>query len=125
MNSDDVKRLWDSLLRGETDPDFIQTWAERHLTSYEDEPTFLGLMRLVTGETDFGAQSDWLEVVHWYRDDPEEWNKWYFLRFAGAMRTVELSRRALGAFLKQGRLRHEDPDVAAYSAQIGGPIWLD
>lgn len=125
VTSNDVKRMWESLLRGDADEGFVQAWAERFLTTYADEPTYRGLYRLTTRHFDFAAYCDWLEIVHWYRDDPAEWNKWYFLRFAAALPAVESSRKAFGAFLKQGGLREDDPDVAAYSAQIGGPIWLD
>jgi hypothetical protein len=87
VTSNDVTRMWESLLRGDADPDFAEAWAERFLTRCADELTYRGLYRLTTRQFDFEHYCDWLEIVQWYRDGPAEWDKSYFLRFAAAMRS--------------------------------------
>jgi hypothetical protein len=124
---DELRRKWAALLRGDTTPRSVALWAQEQLDveSWVDEVTHQGLQLLHdqrdTDLADGAARSllfrqywDWMEVVHWFADDPAAWNRNYALSFVYRLPRSMRSRAAAG-FVDSGML-----DLASARANFEG-----
>lgn len=124
---DELRSKWAALLRGETTPRSAALWAQEQLDveSWADEVTHQGLQLLHDQRdvepADGAARSllfrqywDWMEVVHWFGDNPAAWNRNYALTFVYRL-PQSMRSRAAAVFVDNGML-----DLASARAHFEG-----
>jgi hypothetical protein len=116
----ELRRHWELFIDGSESAATTAEWAQDQLADYgEEEIIHQGLQSLndhswrglpATHAT-WVSYQDWLEVVHWYDDDPDAWNYNYWRNFLVGMvagcSTVDAARigRGLADYLDDSTIQ--------------------